>query len=384
MSKKIFIIICISLICSGCWDKIEINKRAFISMIGIDKIDSSISKDKLPHAEEDVENGKYIVTITYPNVGLIAGKGGKESKFVYSSTGENIAEIIDGFSQRLGKTLFYRHTKALVLGRSIMKDEDALKEILDFIERSPKFGRKIHIMMSDKSSQEILEMAVKDEAINGSFIREILNQTKRTAKIAHANMEYLLKSLQESNCALVPKLISLKDEYKVSGAAMIKNYKIIGELNEIETRNLMYLFNKVQNSIIKIQLNDKIIPIEIMRSSTKSHIEKDGDNIVVKYTIDAEARIASYVHDENSTKLEDSYIDEVQKIGETKIENQVKDTYNLIKNTYDIDLLQLNESLRKYEPLLWDTIKNKWEKVYPQTKIQVECNLKVRTMGVIK
>ncbi|PAB56312.1 Ger(x)C family spore germination protein [Anaeromicrobium sediminis] len=381
MIKRVSVLILICILMTGCWDKVEINKRAFVSMVGIDKVPVEDDTEK---PEEGKTKSEYIVTIAYPNAGLIAGKDGEESKYVYTSKGVNVAEIIDEFNTRLEKTLFLRHAKIIILGKELMKDPKAFREVLDYIERSPKIGRQLHIMIGDKNPDELLKTPVKDEPIVGSLIREVMNENRRTAKVTHSNLEYILKSLQESNCAIIAKVTPFEDEYKVSGSGIIKDYKLIGELNEADSRNLMYLFNKVQNSIVKVELNNQIVPIEIMRSDTKLKVEEENNSLVAKFTINSEARIASHLFDLSDEDMDDHYIKEVEKLGEKRLEEEISRTYNVIKNDYNVDLLQINERIRKFNPKLWDKISKDWDSIYGNTKVVIESNLKVRTMGVIK
>ncbi|MBF8982479.1 Ger(x)C family spore germination protein [Lutibacter sp. B2] len=375
---KLLIISVMSIvIITGCWDKVEIDKRAFVALIGIDKFENNADQKK------DKKN-RYTVTIAYPNTGVIAGKGQGEPKFIYTSTGENFSDIINGLNTRLGKTTFFRHTKAIILGEKLAKDEKLFREVLDVIERSPELGRKIHLIIAKGEAKEILDTSTKDETVLGLFIRELMEQTRKTPRIADADLGYILRSLHESHTAITPKIVSSKDEFKIAGAAVLKDFKMIGWLGELETKDLMFMQDKIKSSEMNVVKDDIIIALRITDVSTKMRVYEEEGEIVTHFDVDGEANIQQHLFEVRDQPLDHEYLEKIGNLAAGNIKEEIKTTYKKIQDDYQADLVQAGESLRKHEPDTWDKVKENWDEIFPTTKVKVDVKIKVRRAGVTK
>lgn len=375
-----------SLLITGCWDKVEIEKRAFVALIGIDKFDSKDGKknkdsDKTKESQ-DISRNKYVITIAYPNTGVIAGKGEGESKYIYASVGQNIRDILGSLNNRIARVMFFRHTKAIVLGKALASDEKMLREVLDAIERSPEIGRKINLMITPGEAKEILNTSTKDEPVLGLFIRELMEQSKRSARMADADFGYILRSLHESKVAITPRILSSKDQFKIAGSAVLKNFKMVGELGELETRNVMFMFDKIQSTVINVKVDDLIIPIGMTDSKTKMKVfEKDGE-LYTSFDIEAEGDLEQHMFEVKGQPLDNKYIQKVEKIASKTFEKQIEATYKKIQKDFGADLVQAGEYLRKHEPDTWKKVEKDWDEIFPTTKVKVNVAIKIRRIGV--
>jgi Ger(x)C family germination protein len=370
---------------TGCWDKVEIDKRAFIAIICIDKFEEEEEKDKNEGQTKkpiDQERNRYTVTIAYPNTGVIAGKQQGEPKFVYTSVGKNFHDILDNLSTRLGRKMHFRHTKAIVIGERLAEDEKLFREVVDTIERSPEIGRKVNVMITPGKAKKIIETSTKDENVLGLFIRELVEQNLGTARLADADFGYILRSLHESRVAITPRIFSSKDEFKIAGAAVLKDFKMVGYLGEEDTRNVMFMFDKVDSSVIHINADDLIMPIHITDSKTKKKVYEKDNNIYTSFYIQAEGDLVQHLFEVRNQPLDAQYIQKLEKIAAKSLEEQIKTTYKKIQKDFGTDLIQVGEYLRKHEPDVWKKVKGDWPQIFPKTKVDVHVEMKIRRIGV--
>ncbi|QZY55468.1 Ger(x)C family spore germination protein [Crassaminicella profunda] len=382
---KIVCIMMVMILITGCWDKVEIDKRAFVAVICIDKFEAKDGDGKNVGETKkaiDEERNRYMITIAYPNTGVIAGKGEGEPKFVYTSVGKNFYDILDNLSTRLGRRMHFRHTKAIVIGEGLAEDEKLFREVLDTIERSPQIGRKVNLIITPGKAKKIIDTNTKDEAVLGLFIRELVEQNLGTARLADADFGYILRSLHESQTAITPRIFSSKDEFKIAGAAVLKDFKMVGYLGEEDTRNLMFMFDKVQSSVIHIEVDDLIMPIHITDSKTKKKVyEKDG-SIYTSFHIKAEGDLGQHLFEVRDQPLDDEYIQKLERTASKYLEEQIDTTYKKIQKDFGADLIQAGEYLRKHEPDLWKEVKDDWSQIFPKTKVEAHVDMKIRRIGV--
>ncbi|MDK2805992.1 MAG: spore germination protein [Thermoanaerobacterium sp.] len=165
--KKIKVYVLLLLILSlltGCWDKVEIEDRAFVMAIGID-------------TSKQAKN--YIVTFQFPNVKQVSsgaggsgggGGGGGQPNFSISEVGDTVFSASRHISTRLDKRLFLGHTKAVILGKDVVSDRNKFLEVLDTLDRSYELSRKLRLLVADGKAQDILLKNYKFDPDIGVYI----------------------------------------------------------------------------------------------------------------------------------------------------------------------------------------------------------------------
>jgi len=383
---KIFLWILVGVsILTGCWDKVEIEDRAFIALIGIDKFQAaSGDKQAVFSSEGDGFNqeNRYTVSYAYPNTGMIAQKIEGEPKFIFVSTGEDLFSIRESTNTRLGKVLFLRHMKAIVIGEELAKDEQLFRELMDRIDRSPEIGRKLHLMVTPGLAKDVLDTSTKDEGVLGLYIRDLMQRAGRRARIPDADFGYILRSLHESQTAIIPRVISSKNEFKAAGSGVIRDFRLVGWLGEIETEVLMFMMDRIKASTVDVEMDNLILPLYVTESKAKMKaFEKDGE-IIVRFDLKMEADLKRHLFQRLGETDESAYYERLQKEASKMLEHQIVALYKKIQKKFGADLLQVGEYLRKHEPDLWEKVKNDWDNVYRTTKVEADVDLKIRRLGV--
>ncbi|WP_129599197.1 Ger(x)C family spore germination protein [Anaerophilus nitritogenes] len=382
MYKKILLCIMSILLMTGCWDKIEIEKRAFVAIVGIDKYEED--KKNIIETEEknlDQIKNRYVVTVSSPNTGLLAQKGEGDPKYVYSTVGDNLEEVLDELETRTGRTLNFRHTQAIVLGEELAKDETLVRESLDNIERSPGVGRKIYLMVTKGKAQDVVNAKIKDELGTGLFIREIMRRKKITPKIPDADLGYVLRSLHESRAAITPRMIVSEDEIKVAGSAVFKNFKKIGWLGEQETEKMMFMLNKLNGGILNTTIDNIRIPLQVTDSKTKMKVYEKNGQIYTSFDIKVEAELSQHLFEVRNQPLDDGYLKRVEKIASKELDIGIETLYKKIQKEFQADLVQSGEYLRKYEPNIWKRVEKDWNEIFPKTQVKVNSEIIIRRIG---
>ncbi|WP_053954783.1 Ger(x)C family spore germination protein [Inediibacterium massiliense] len=382
MYKKVLLCMMSILLLTGCWDKIEIEKRAFVAIVGIDKYEEN--KIKIENTEEekiDQVKNRYLVTISYPNTGLLAQKGQGDAKYVYSAVGDNLEDILDEFETRTGRTLNFRQTQAIVLGEKLAQDEIFVREVLDNIERSPAIGRKIYLMNTRGNAEDVVKVKVKDELGPGLFIREVMRRKKVTPRIPDADLGYVLKSLHESKAAVTPRMMASKDEIKVAGSAVLKDFKLVGWLGEQETEKMMFMLNKINGGILNTKVDNIRLPLKVTNSNTKMKVYEKNGQIYTSFDIEVETELSQHLFEVRNQPLDDTYLKRVQKKASMELNQAIEKLYKKIQKDFQTDLVQSGEYLRKYEPNIWKEVREDWSEIFPITQVKVNSKIIIRRIG---
>lgn len=377
---------------SGCWDKVEIDKQAFVLGIGIDKYEEEKSQQQADlkmesrgsKVPEESPRNRYAITFTYPNTGLIAGKGEGDPNFVFTSVGENLYDVRKMLTSRINSNLFFGHTKLIVIGEEAAKDAVMMREILDAIERSPNLGRKIDLMITPGKAKEILNCSPPATPAVGLFIRDLMMQQSRSARIPDADLGYILRSMHESKTAIAPRIICSEDDVKVAGCAVLKDFKMLGWLGELETRDLMILMNKVRTTQVTVNVEGVETGCELRQSHGKMKVfERDGD-MVVSFVIEMEGEVEQHMFEVREGAYIDKFIQDVETKVAQKLRAQIEETFIKIQKEYGADLVQAGEHLRKFQPDTWEKVKENWDEIFANAEVEITVKTAIRRVGTVR
>ncbi len=361
----------------GCWDKAEINNREFLSAVGIDQYSTK-------EEEKNIKNKQYIVTGVYTNLNSIGKQGEGEPSFIYSSIGRNPSEVFRQITTRSNKTLFYGHLKAFIMGEEIARDSKAFKEIIDNLERDPYIGRRINILISKGKAKDVLGVKPRAQQGIGNYIFEIVESKQRSARMNPQTLDNLLPAFHTNGTALIPKIMPAEDEIKIEGSAIIKNYRLIGWLNGIENRGIMFIKNEVEYEDITIVHNDVVIPYMLTNSDCKKNVYKDGDNLKAVFNIETEGFIDQYQLATGDNLMNKETIHAIEKSAEEEIKRQIRYAVNKVQEEFKTDVIDMGDYLSKYKPSIWDEVKDDWEQKFQNMEVEINVIAKIRRIGMVK
>jgi len=381
--KKFYlvIIISLSLIITSCWDNVEIDERAFITSIGYDNYE----KDKENEESGDMGHTKrYLITYTYPNVGLIAQKEEGDPSYVFSTVAATPYDARMQVNSRSNKNIFLGHTEIIVIGEELAKDREKIREILDEIHRSRFFGKRVRVLIAQGKAQDILRQDSGRNMDIGLFIEEVLKKEQKSY-IRPMSQDLLgaLRYIRERDAAIMPRIYTNNKELLINGAAIIKDYKLVGWLDPLETRNVNILTEKVFDMSLAIEIDGLVVSLEEVSSKRKMKlgIDKEG-RLEISFHIQMEGNIGQHVIGNLDLPLDSTYLDKVDEETEKALEKELMETFNKIRDEYSADIYGLREYLRRHEPDFYEKYNDKWEEVYKNALVNIDVTMHVRRVGV--
>ena len=372
MKKKVLLILILSMIfLSGCWDMVEINQRLFVSSIGIDLN----KKDGM---------NKYIVTYVYPNINAI-GKNASETdkKFVVTTPCSSVFQAGREFSTNVEFPFYYKHLKVLVIGEDLAREDKLMRQAIDGLNRDTKINKKVQILVVEGTAEDILKRKPNHEQITEGTIYNILKDNKSASRFTPQTLTDVIKDSDFCCVTVVPRIIKKEKEFKISGGAILKNYKFIGWIDEKENRALSLIRNRVKTELIDIPYKDTMISYAVTKTNSKKEVII-GENINVDLKIHLEGYLQEYIIGIGKNLYNNEVLKDMEKEIEKKVKREIEDTINLLQNTYNADVIGIGEHLSKFNPKEWRLIKDHWIEIFPEIKINVIVDAKIRRTGLTK
>lgn len=395
--KKINIIICL-LICiflTGCFDKVELEERAFVLAMSIDKYNEKIDTD----LEKTGEEKRYVVSMAMPEVSESEKTGEKSNEDnpmenennsikinngVKKGEGSSISSTMDLIDTYLSQNLYYGHTKAIILGKEVLENEQMLKEILDTLERNREISRKIIVLVSKTTGKDILEIIPKDEKMIGIYINDFYKNNKKNASYTfRMDLEDVIKNLLSSNGDTAIPTVEIKgDDIRLTGLAILNNYKIVGFLNDRETKGLLWVLDKNSLGTISTNFEETFVSLDLFKKGLEINFEEIDNKILCNINIKLKGNISGYILN-NQIFEKPKKFEELEKSYENYLKNEIKYSIESLKNL-NSDVLSLKERIRKNNYNLYKKFNINEENIYENLIFNINCKVDIKGYGTIK
>lgn len=369
------LILCVVLL-SGCWDKVEIEDRLFVLAIGIDKIKEE---------EKKQPTDRYAINFVSPIVAALKKGGEGETFSTYKTVTSIFTFGLNQMYERMDKKLSFQHTRILIFGEDLLKDEGLFKEVLDAVGRSHEFHRNMYVFVVPGRAEEVFKIKPKYTSLLAMYISGIAENNLYQSSIYKMSAYQMYNNLINfDGDTVIPSLRASEEEAKVSGIGIIKNYKLAGYLDDKDSETLNWLNNSAKGGLIAAKYNDIEIPYKYNDFKTILKLDKiEGDKIYLTYNMETEGSAEEYIWGENL--MEQKLLDTLEKDLQKTIEDRSKSVINKFKNEFKVDLIGVRSYLSKHHATIYKAIEKDYEKYFTNNIIiNINAKVSIRRVGTIE
>lgn len=357
---------------TGCWNYREIDKLAIVSGIAIDK----------------GENNNYLITVELVNL-QTQGKDVTTTSKRIQVEGQTMFDTIRNTIKISGRKLYFSHTKILILSKEVARD--GIVKILDLFSRDSESRLSMFILVSkEKTAAELLSQQSITSEIRSFEMENMLRSQNILSKSPKITLDELINSLSgEGISAVLPAVGIVINEgagtSELSGTAVLKKDKLLGFLDENETRYYLFIVDKVKGSIVVDKnppgANEANIAFEIFNSTTKVKPCFNNEKLSMDISVEIDASIGemgttkNYIDDTGRTKL--------KKDMEKKMEEDIKKLIKKVQREYDADIFGFGLKVKQNMPKLWRSIKDSWDQEFENLDINVDVKINIRNTGLM-
>jgi spore germination protein KC len=365
---------------TGCWNRVEINDIAIVTAIGLDLVED----DQL----------RLTLQVAVPSKLVTGGTGesGGKSTIVISETGATVSEAYRNIQGKLSRRIFFSQSRVLLIGEDLAKK--GVFHIVDFHTRYAEPRINSFIMFTKGKASKIINSMPKFESVSAEEMRELAKMSVGLKIYVRDFLNMLLTEGIEpfaSQFTLKPLEVSTKNKsgetQAVSGIAVFKGDKLVGWMDEVETRGLLWIRNEIKTGVITIKIPEEKgggnISMEIIRGETNIvPILKQGE---LKLDVDVVTELSVIENDSKVNLHETKVIEEIQTNAEEEISKRIEMIIEKAKKEYKSDIFGFGQSVYKKYPKEWNThYKKNWENEFAQTKVTIHSKALVRRIGLIK
>lgn len=381
-------IVIIAFLTGGCWDRKELENRAYVLGVAIDYASPEPNgRYDLNQAFQQTGTRKYRLSFEMPKFKKgSSGEQGSYESIVYSAEGESIIASSRAIASKTALQIFLEHNQVFLISEDVARE--GIREVFDPLLRSPGSRRRSAIVITKGRAEDFIKRKTKSGTpINSLNYPKLAETVKKVPTMAtESDFGYFSEALINKEGFTAPIVYMEKDEVKAAGAALFnRKGQMVGIANEYETIGGKIWRNKLSQGSIAVSHPDKpetMIVFEI--ADSKTTVKPDFSGNTVRFIVEGEFR-GSLI--ENLPMEEKPFSDEksVNAIAQAVADEITNHTYAVLRKeqTVHADTFVLGDIIRRKNPQYWEKIKDRWEEeLFPTVEADVMIKVKISGSGM--
>lgn len=375
----LILLILLSLLLSGCWNRRELGNLSIVQGIGIDKT-----------ADDQIS-----LTVQILKPGSMKGKSseGSSEKAIatLTSTGKDLQDAFRNATRESDRKLYSGQMKIIVIGEEAAKM--GIAPLLDLLNRDQENRRTEFLFIAHGKAKDILEAEHIQEKLPSKGIENLAKATASTSQIPKVIMNDTLKTISSKTSApFIPgiKVVEQKKSeqgkktIKLEDTAVFNGDKLIGWLDKKETRGLLWILGQVKSGVLLVKSpgdEKKYAGLEIIRASSKVKAKVIDNRLVIHVKVTETGNLSEQLSEVQLTTPE--RFKQLEEKQTAMINDEI--TAAIVKAQQDlgVDIFKFGEAVHREFPQEWKELKTRWDEEFPNIDINVEVDASIRNVGMI-
>jgi len=384
---KLIPVMMISLLLTGCWDSVEIDRKAFVSTIGIDvggdiDVRSKMINSKENTSEKSIENSNTLrVTYGFPDVRNMNAKKGTAAELAITVDGYSMT---DAYFKAIGKssrTLHFGHSKLLLLSDELFQYPEILKEIIDYIEREPSLNRSVIMIIVKGKAKDYAKVKPEMEENIHNYITSLMGNSSKNGTVAPITLTKYIDMLKSYDISMLP-VFSLENEkdIELKGMAVIKDFTIKDYLNNDQITDIQILRGDIGACRKAINRDGHNIDYYLKNVDKNLHIGYKNNKLQLEYVINTEGTLKGYYT--GAERLDSGIIEEIEKQFDESMKKDFEEIINFTSNSLKLDVIDIGSDIRRFHRGIWSEVEDNWPEALRTAEISIKVNNDIRNIGL--
>jgi spore germination protein KC len=394
--KIIIVFLILIPILSGCWDSKEIEQRATVLAIGIDKASEEERKNedeishlgkKFPIPDEDMI--KVTVQIAVPGripLGPQQPGGTEQPVLVLAVVGHTLEDAMLNLQQEVADEVFLGHLRIIVLSEEIARHGTA--RFNDFLRRNPEIRRTASLVVSKESASKYMNLTPELERVPSLYLADMVDNLTAIGKFppSFIGLFWTIYSSKGQDPYLPYLALKGKKTIQLNGLAYFQGDKMVGKTSPLEIGVFMAIRGIGRGgygAFAEVPGKDESVLVRAVSRKTRTKVALKNGRPHVSIRIQYESEI-----DEKESAiilLSDSAI--LKQIEKETSKNTKKSVEKLIAKTQKMnaDIFGFGEHFRAKLPQYWNKnvkTKEKWDEIYQDVTFDVKVDSHIHRVGM--
>ncbi|WP_339290652.1 Ger(x)C family spore germination protein [Paenibacillus sp. FSL E2-0201] len=371
------------LVLTSCWDSVELNRRAIVTGVAVDR--------------GSTEEEKYVLTFQVIIADEISGENarGTSPVAVYTGKGRSMFEALADSSRQTARFLSLGHIRVVVISEKFARE--GIKDIMDVLERESetRLTSLLFISKRQPASDSMTTMTVFGRIPANDLVEKLETTSKQFGYNYRMEVDDVVRGIQipsggpmingvevtgdverrDSNENI--KTIKPKAALRVTELAVFKNDKLIGWLHGDQAIGSALLKNKITQmpAVVAIGKNE-YVSFNVYLSQVQVKVNaKDAENPIFTISITQQAGLKE---SPNNLNLRDpNVLNDLSRLMEKHTRDQVWEAINESR-ALKSDYLGFGEVVERENPRGWKKVKDHWEDIFATCEIKIDEDVVIR------
>jgi spore germination protein KC len=371
LRRGVSLMLCCAILLSfaGCWGRKELNSLGIVLGTALD----------LGDKPESLQISAQVV-----KPGALKNEGGSSEKAYINlhNTDDSINSAVTGLTHMNNRTLYFSHNQILIFSQELAKRD--MLDALDAFSRAYESRMNVYILISRGEAAEVLEEDPELEKIPAAHIAETVENQKANSESVIVTMrDFNIATLSKSRAPVAPiiETYNVDDKMKIrlSGTAVFKEGKMIGELDAAQTRGLMLTLDKAQRTTRTLSTEWGQVVLQTRHEKSELKVEKAEDGTFrIKLKINGSGYVSS-----NETQMDLSTSEKSRQLEAMEAQAVRADVENALKQAHALsaDIFGFGEAISGHYPKDWEKLEDNWDSVFKQLPVDIEIDISLDCTG---
>lgn len=369
---------------TGCWGSRELNSLSIVLAMGIDKIG------------DQYEVSVQLVDATQMTRNRLADRSPVVVNTIRAPT---VFEAVRKFTTESSRQLYFSHMRFVIFGERTARE--GIGYALDLLFRD--FGIRPDFQVAivrENTAKNVLGLVTPTEILPAMDLYKSLKLSEREwAPSAAVNVLKLLEVFSQDG--VEPVLTGLRltgdeekaktsqnakqpetfGDYRYSGIGVLRGDRLVGWLNEKESKAYSYIRNNVSSTVAHVPCpkSEGDFVVEVLKSQARIKPRIRDGQPSVRIRMDVQVNIGE-VRCKLDLKSRATFL-ALQKAAGEQLEEVLVQGIRKAQKDYGADIFGFGELFHRSYPKQWREWKKDWNRRFKELRVEIEMHYQLRQFG---
>jgi germination protein, Ger(x)C family len=383
----ISILLTITMFLTGCWNRRELNTISVVLAMGIDWVD-----------------GQYQLSVQVSDPSQMSTNRSVSQRspaIVFSERAPSIFEALRKITTKASRRMYLSHMRLVVISEKIA--ERGIRSPLDFLFRDHEVRPDFYMAIAkDCDAKDILSFVTPMEVLPALDLYKSLKVSETAwAPTAAVNVVDMMQWVTKDGIEPVLTGITLignRDkgkkmdnvnqpasmaEYKYTGIGVLLDDRIVGWLNESDSKGYSYITGKVHSTVGHIPCpgspKDYFVA-EVYKSQVKIKPFIRNGKPIIRVEMKNEDNVGEY-HCQGDLG-DEKFFNQLQQAARQQQKQLLQRSISHVQQKYGADIFGFGEAFHQKYPRQWRTWKKNWPEIFKNDlKVEIVVTSKINRTG---
>ncbi len=338
----------------------------------------------------DVSNNEFKVTVEILNneqSGSPGGNGNSDNKTkIYTAKGETVGEALRKLITKSGNEPMFAHNRVVVIGEEAANRN--LSDILDFFERNyDSRASQLLCIAKNTTGETVIRAKLLTDTIKSKILENMLEESAKQSLVPKVRIIDAVNYMKDETSGICIPAVKVEkngenENYELDGCALFgRDSTFSMYIDSTTAEGIAILNDKIEEGVISADLpNGQKASFYINKGKSRYEITQENGvlqyNLKVAISCDLEG-----VQGDEYFSTDTGVLETFQTAVAGSLCKKAENTLIVLQGKHGADVVRYGKRLRLKENDLYHNMKNDWDKVFPEIKLNIVADVTIRRIG---